>query len=119
MKGRGQRPGLRAVDGDLDEPQRLRVLANPTLPSPGVDVHPGDPMLVGVAVHRAGSRNTIRGRSEPLGDAAVLAEVVVIGPRTVALDIGTRGLRRAVVELHAAVHADHRPNDVSRQPTDP
>ena len=27
----GQRPGLRAVDGDLDEPQRVRVLADPTL----------------------------------------------------------------------------------------
>ena len=47
MQGRGQRPGLRAVDGDLDEPQRVRVLADPTLRPSGVDVDPGDPLLVG------------------------------------------------------------------------
>ena len=47
VQGRGQRPGLRAVDDDLDEPQRVRVVADPTLLAPGVDVDPGDPLLVG------------------------------------------------------------------------
>ena len=107
------------VDGDLDEPQRVRVLADPTLLAAGVDVDPGDPLLVGLAVHRAGVLDAVRGRGEPLGDAGALAEVVVVGPRAVALDVGAGGLRRAVVELHAAMHPDHRLHDVRRQPTDP
>jgi len=119
VERRCERPGLRPVDGDLDEPQPIRVLTDPTLLAAGVDVAAGDPLLVGFPVHRAGSRNAIRSRGEPLRDAGPLAEVVVIGPRTVALDIGTGGLRCAVVELHAAMHADHRLHDVRRQPTDP
>ena len=47
VQGRGQRPGLRAVDHDLDEPQTLGVLPQPTLRLPGLDVVPGDPPLVG------------------------------------------------------------------------
>lgn len=119
MQGSRQRPGLRAVDGDLDEPQCVRVRADPTLLATGVDIEPGDPLLVGLAVHRARVLHTVRGRCEPCRDPAALAEVVVIRPRTVALDVDARGLRRAVVELHASVHADHRLNDVRRQPTDP
>lgn len=114
MQGSRERPGLRAVDGDLDEPQRVRVLTDSTLLSPGVDVDPGDPLLERVPVHRAGSRDTVRGRSESLGDARAPAEVVVVGSRTVALDVGASGLPRAVVELHAAMHPDHRLNDVRR-----
>ena len=59
------------------------------------------------------------GSDQPPCDAAALAEVVVIGPRAIPLDVGTRGLRRAAVELHPAMHPDHRLHDVRRQPTDP
>ncbi len=53
MQGCRQRPGLRPVDGDLDEPQRVRVVPQPPLGPAGVDVVPGDPPLVGLAVEVA------------------------------------------------------------------
>lgn len=80
VQGRDQRPGLRAVDGDLDEPQRVRVIPDPTLLVTGVDVDTGDPLLIGLAVHRSGVLDTVRGRGEPGRHSAALAEVVVIGP---------------------------------------
>lgn len=119
MKRRCQRPGLRAVDGDLDEPQRVRILADPTLLASGVEVDPGDPLLVDAAGHRAGVLDAVRGRGEPGRHSAALGEVVVICPRAIPLDVGACGLRRAVVELHPAMHPDHRLHDVRRQPTDP
>ena len=49
----GERPGLRPVHDDLDEPQRTGVVAQPTLrPSPVSDVVAGDPPLVGVPIQR-------------------------------------------------------------------
>jgi hypothetical protein len=35
-----------AVDGDLDEPQRGRVITHPTLLTTAVEIDPGDPLLV-------------------------------------------------------------------------
>jgi hypothetical protein len=119
MRGSRQGPGLRTVDGDLNEPQRVRVLANPTLLATCVNVDPRDPLLVGLTVHRPRALDPVRGRGQPLGDAGALAEVVVVGPRSIALDVGASSLRYAAVELHPAMHADQRLNDVRRQPTDP
>lgn len=98
-----QGPGLRAVDGDLDEPQRVRVFADPTLLMLGVNVDPGDPLLVGLAVHRIGILDAVRSRCEPGRDAAALAEVVVVGARSVAFDVGPGSLRCTAVELHPAM----------------
>ena len=46
----GERPGLRPVDDDLDEPQRVLVVTQPTLGHPALDVVAGDPPFVGVPV---------------------------------------------------------------------
>ncbi len=119
MQCRGQRPGLRPVDGDFDKPQRFRILADPPLLATGVGVEPSDPLLVGLPVHRPDMFEAVRGCLDPGREASPLGEVVVIRARVVALDIGARGLRRAPVELHPAMHPDHRLNDVRRQPTDP
>jgi hypothetical protein len=64
MQGSGQRPGLRPVHGDLDEPQRTSVVADPTFLVPGVDVDPGDPVLIGLAAHRRYGRDSVQGGSE-------------------------------------------------------
>ena len=48
----GERPGLRPVDHDLDEPQRVGVVAQPPLRRAGLDVVAGDPPFVGVPVER-------------------------------------------------------------------
>ena len=50
IQGGGQGPGFRAVDGDLDEPDRVRVLAQPAPRLTGGRVETGDPCLVPVAV---------------------------------------------------------------------
>jgi len=115
----GQRPGLRPVDDHLDEPQRIRVIADPTLLATGVNIDPGNPLLVGLTVHRARVLDPARGRCEAGSHSAALAEVVVVRPGAIPLDVGARGLRRAAVELHPAIHPDHRLHDVRRQPTDP
>ena len=41
-----ERPGLGPVDHDLDEPQRLRIGSQPALRGTGLDVVPGDTLLV-------------------------------------------------------------------------
>jgi hypothetical protein len=70
MERGGQRPGLRAVDNDLDEPQRVRVLADPALLPAGAEVDPGDPLLVSVAFHRAGLGDAVGRSNQPLRDTA-------------------------------------------------
>ena len=47
QRGR-ERPGLGSVHHDLDEPQRLRVRAQPPLRDTGLGVVAGDPFLVGL-----------------------------------------------------------------------
>jgi hypothetical protein len=47
--------------------------------------------------------------------ASALDEIVVIRSRPVPLDVGAGRLRGTAVELHPAMHADHRPADVRRQ----
>jgi hypothetical protein len=117
MKGCGQGPGLRSVDGDLNEPQRVRVVTHPALLPAGVDVDAGDPLLVGLAVHRPRVLDAVRGSRESLRDSGPLTEVVVIGPRAIALHVGAGGLRCTVVELHPAVHADHPESWSQRRPS--
>jgi hypothetical protein len=74
MKRSGQRPGLGSVDGDLDEPKRVRVVADPALLETAVDVDAGDPLLVGLAVHRPAS-------STPSGVALNRVAAPVPSPR--------------------------------------
>lgn len=85
----------------------MLVLEQPTLPDTGVDVDPGDPLRVGIAGHRARALDALGRGGQALRDAGALAEVVVVGSGSVALDVGTGGLRRAGVELHPAVHSNH------------
>ena len=122
----GQRPGLRTVDHDLDEPQALLVGTQPALRRPGLDVVPGDPPLVGRPVQRPPSPDhsvlaRTPGRTPSgvgvatyrVGQAGALGEVVVIDPGAVGLDVGARGAGRAAVELDPTVHASSPP--VSRR----
>ena len=111
MECGGERPGLRPVDDDLDEPQRACVVAQASLGRAGQHVVPGDPALVRRAVevadalHRSGAGDVV------LGQAAAFGQVVVVGARVVGLDVGARGSRRAAVELHSTVHRPrHRPS---------
>ena len=109
MQGSGQGSGLGSVDGDLDEPQRVRILAESALRFPRFNVDPGHPLLVRVAGQLAEVLDAVRGGGQSGGDAGALAEVVVIGTGSVAFDIGARRVRCAAVELHAAMHPDHPP----------
>jgi len=83
----------------------------------GVDVDPGDPLLVGVP--GPGVLDTVGSGGEPFSDARALGEVVVVRAGAITLHVGLGSPRRATVELHPATHPDHRLNDVRRQPTDP
>jgi hypothetical protein len=117
MQGGRQRPGLRAVDDHLDEPQSPCVGAQPPFGGAGVDVVPGDPPFVGGPVQpppvlhgrvRTSPDTSPRSgsvRHEPGGQAGALGEVVVVDPGPVLLDIRPRGARGAAVELHPTVHA--------------
>src|SRR3954454_971958 len=103
MKRRGQGPRLGSVDGDLDEPQRLRVVADPTLLKTGADLDAGDPLLVGVPGHGPRILEAAWSRGQTLSDASAFGKVVVISPRAITLDVGARRLRCAAVELHPTV----------------
>jgi hypothetical protein len=109
MKRGGQRPRLRTVDGDLDEPQRVRVLAEPALGLPRVDVDPGHPLLVRLAGQLTGVLDAIGGGCQSDGDTGALPEVVIISAGSIALDVGTRRIRCAAVELDPAMHPHHPP----------
>ena len=111
VKCGGQRPGLRPVDDDLDESQRMGVVTQPASGRTGHCVVAGDPELVCRAVeitdpmHRAGAGDVV------LGQPGAFGQVVVVGPGVVGLDVGARGGRRAPVELHPTVHRPrHRPS---------
>jgi hypothetical protein len=79
--------------GDLDEPQRIRILAEAALVSARLDVDPGDPLLEGVLGHGSGARDTVRGRGQSLSDTGAFGEVLVISAAAVALDMGAGSLR--------------------------
>lgn len=114
-----ERPGHGSVDGRLDEPQRVLVVADPTLFETGVDVDSRYRLLVPVTVNRAGTRGALGRGGQVFRDAGALAEVVVVCPGSVALDLGTGGLGGAAVELHSATHANHLDQasvDYRRQP---
>ena len=119
VEGGRERPGLRAVDGDLDEPQRVRVVPQPALGLAGLDVVAGHPPLVGLAVEVAGLPHRRAHRVAHIGDvpgrdAGTFGQVVVVGTGVVGLDVGTRGSGRAAVELHPAMHADHPESGLGR-----
>ena len=109
---RRERPRLRPVDGDFDEPDALVVLPQRSLREPGVDVVSGDPGLVGLAVHVGSALDVIGGRVEVHGDPAALGEVVVVRSGPIGLDVVSSGGSCAVVGLHAAMHRNH----LRRQP---
>src|SRR5262249_55056308 len=73
------------------------------------NVDPGDPLLVGVAVHRPRGVDALRGSDDPSRDTGALGEVVVVGAGAVTLDVGARGARGASVELHPAMHSGPPP----------
>lgn len=106
QRGR-ERPRFRPVDGDLDEPHRLVVLPQPALGSAGLDVEAAHPLLIRLAVHVWSVLDALGGGGDPHGNAAALGEVVVVGTRTVGLDV-VAGCRRCTpVDLQAAVHRNH------------
>ena len=107
---RRERPGLRSVDGDLDEPHGLVVLAQPPLHCACLDVVSGDPSLVGRAVHVGSALDAIGGRDEVHGDPAALGEVVVVRAGPIGLDVVSSGGCCAAVDLHAAMHRNHPVN---------
>lgn len=80
MQCGGQRPGLRSVDRDLDEPESVRIVAKSALRLPGCHVDPRDPLLVGIAGELAGALDAVGGGRQAGGDAASFAEVVVVSP---------------------------------------
>jgi len=104
VQRRRERPRLRPVDGDLDEPHRLIIGSEPAFRCPGFNVVPGDPPLVGLAVHVVPVLEAPGCGDDPHRNAAALGEVVVVGPGSVGLDVVPRGGRRSPVDLHAAVH---------------
>lgn len=112
VQGRSEGPGLRSVDGDLDEPDPLLVLPQPPLREPAVDVISRDPPLVGLAVHVGSALDLnslvelVEARAEVHGDPAALGEVVVVRPGPIGLDVVSSGGCRAAVDLHAAVHSN-------------
>lgn len=92
IDGCGERPGLGSVDHDLDEPQRLVVLAEPPLRA-SVGGVAGNPPLVVVAIqaaavsHRDRAVGPIRDPDIALREPRALGQVVVISARPVGLDI--------------------------------
>ena len=108
MRLRG--PGFRAVDGDLDEPDRVRVLPQPTPWLTGDEVQPGDPCLIPIAVQHAHTfDSTVGGGGEMLREAGALGQVIVIDAALVGLDIGTcRGCCSAI-HFYATMHYQSRP----------
>ena len=111
MECRGERPGLRPVDDDLDEPQRACVVAQPTLGRAGQHVVAGDPPLVGRTVEITDALHSAGAGEVVLGQAGAFGQVVVVGAGVVGLDVGARGGRRPPVELHSTVHPPrHRPS---------
>lgn len=83
VQRRGERPGLGSVDDNLDETERVVVVAQSTLRVPGCDVVPGDPAFVARAVEVGASFGAqavdADGDGVVLGDTAALGEVVVVG----------------------------------------
>jgi hypothetical protein len=75
----GERPGLRPVDDDLDEPQRACVVAQAPLGSAGQHVVPADPALVRRAVEAADALHSSGAGDVVLGHAAAFGQVVVVG----------------------------------------
>lgn len=74
-----ERPRLRPVHHDLDEPHRARVGTQPATRLTGLRIQAGDPHLVPVA----GQRGQLDDRSvgtghEPPSDAGAFGEVVVV-----------------------------------------
>ena len=122
VQRRRQRPGLRTVHHDLDEPQPPLVRAEPALRGTGRDVVAGDPPLVGVPVQRppvlncgdaASPRRRGSGGDVPGRDPGAFGEVVVVDPGAVGLHVRARRGSGAAVELDPTVHASSPP--VSRR----
>ena len=91
----GQRPGLRAVDHNLDEPHRPLVGAQPAPRLSGIRVSAGDPGLVGVTGRLHSLLHPPGAGREAAGDAGALGQVVVIGAAAVGLQVRAGSRRRA------------------------
>jgi hypothetical protein len=121
VQRRGKRPGLGPVDDHLDEPQRMLVLADPTLRDSDLNLMTSDPPFVGVPVHPASTDNTAASRGSfrmrvsdvPLGNAGALSQVIVVSTRPIGLDVVAGGSRVAAIELHPTTHDSSPP--VSRR----
>jgi hypothetical protein len=109
QRGR-QRPRLRPVDHDLDEPDRARVLPQPPPRRSSERVATRNPGLVGIAIQGAEILDTAVGSSdEPLREARSLGQVVVVHPGMVGLDIVARSRRHTAVDLDPTLHVQHQP----------
>jgi hypothetical protein len=112
MQHRGQRPGLRPVHDDLDEPHRPVVRPQPAPRPAGRRIPAGHPRLVGVAGQRRQLPGTAIGASGvAAGDPRALGQVVVIRPASAGLQVAPRGRRRSCVDLHPAVQLPTPPNN--------
>jgi hypothetical protein len=98
-----QRPGLRAVDHDLDEPHRPIVGAQPPPRHAGVRISAGHPRLVGLSGQRRTFLHPPVAGGEAAGQAAALGQVVVIGPAAVGHQVRPGSRWRAGVHLHPTV----------------
>jgi hypothetical protein len=113
IQRRRQRPRLRAVDRDFDEPDAVLVRPKPALRESGVAVVSGDPSFVRLAVHVSPSLDPdplvelVETRSEVHRDPAALGEVVVVRADPIGLHVVSSGGWCAAVDLHAAMHRNH------------
>jgi hypothetical protein len=106
---RQERTWRPTLNREPDEPEPVAVGAQTALRFPRIDVDPGHPLLIRVAGQLTGVLDAIGGGGQSDGDTDALTEVVVISAGSIALDVGTRRIRCAAVELHPAMHPHHPP----------
>lgn len=117
VNSRGERPGFRSIDRDLDEPHCVFTLPQMPLRLRRRRVEAGDPRLVDVSRQRSPMPYAQSGgRREMLGQTSPLDQVVVVRPGPVGLQIVARSGRRIPVDRHSAVHFQHLPITANKYP---
>lgn len=117
MQFRGERPRLRSVDDDFDEPNGVVVVAQPSFCRAGIRFETGDPGLITVTSQRRESTCFLTVRCDvAVGESAALGEVIVIGAAAVGLDIVPSRRRSAAINLQSAAHRSIAANDNQQKP---